>query len=110
MKKYSKALGAAAAILWIVFWITAVILQIAGDSRLMEAEMTRCAPPETTGLAAAEYPGIVDMTTGYLTGRTAEFQYTVTDSAGQNAPCFHDYEAAHMADCRALISLECKLV
>ena len=106
MKKYSKALGAAAAILWIVFWITAVILQIAGDGRLMEAEMTRCAPPETTGLAAAEYPGVVDMTTGYLTGRIPEFQYTVTDSAGQNAPCFHDYEAAHMADCRALISLD----
>ena len=77
MKKYSKAIGAAAAILWIMFWITAVILQIAGDGRLMEAEMMRCAPPETTGLAAAEYPGIVDMTTGYLTGRTAEFQYTV---------------------------------
>ena len=37
MKKYSKAIGAAAAILWIMFWITAVILQIAGDGRLMEA-------------------------------------------------------------------------
>jgi Predicted membrane protein len=106
VKKHSKAIGAAAAILWIVFWITAVILQIAGDGRLMETEMMRCAPPETTGLAAAEYPGVVDMTAGYLTGRIPEFQYTVTDSAGQNAPCFHDYEAAHMADCRALISLD----
>ena len=102
----SKAAGAAAAVLWIVFWITAVILQIAGNGALMSAEMLRCAPPETTGLAVEEYPGVAGMTTGYLTGRTAEFQYTVTDSAGQAAPCFRDYEAAHMADCRALISLD----
>ena len=106
MRKSSKTIGAAAAVLWIVFWITAVILWIAGDGGLIGTEMLRCAPPETTGLAAAEYPGVSGMTAGYLTGRTAEFQYTVTDSAGQKAPCFRDYEAAHMADCRALISLD----
>ena len=106
MKKHSKVLGAATSILWIVFWITTVILWIAGDGGLMETEMIRCAPPEMTGLAAEEYPGVGSMTAGYLTGRIAEFQYTVTDSAGQNAPCFHDYEAAHMEDCRDLIFLD----
>ena len=106
MRKPSKTIGAAAAVLWTVFWITAVILWIAGDGRLMETEMLRCAPPDTTGLAAAEYPGVSGMTAGYLTGRTDEFQYTVTDSAGHEVPCFRDYEASHMADCRRLIFLD----
>ena len=106
MRKQSKTAGALAAVLWTVFWITAVILWIAGDGGLMGAEMLRCAPPETTGLAASEYSGVSGMTAGYLIGRTDEFQYTVTDSAGLEAPCFRDYEAAHMADCRGLIFLD----
>ena len=104
--KRSQIAGALAAVLWTVFWITAVILWIAGDGGLMGTEMLRCAPPETTGLAAAEYPGVSGMTAGYLTGRTDEFQYTVTDSAGHEVPCFRDYEASHMADCRKLIFLD----
>ena len=104
--KRSQIAGALAAVLWTVFWITAVILWIAGDGGLMGTEMLRCAPPETTGMAAAEYPGVSGMTAAYLTGRTDEFQYTVTDSAGHEVPCFRDYEASHMADCRKLIFLD----
>ena len=104
--KRSQIAGALAAVLWTVFWITAVILWIAGDGGLMGTEMLRCAPPETAGMAAAEYPGVSGMTAAYLTGRTDEFQYTVTDSAGHEVPCFRDYEASHMADCRKLIFLD----
>ena len=104
--KRSQIAGALAAVLWTVFWITAVILWIAGDGGLMGTEMLRGAPPETTGMAAAEYPGVSGMTAAYLTGRTDEFQYTVTDSAGHEVPCFRDYEASHMADCRKLIFLD----
>ena len=104
--KRSQIAGALAAVLWTVFWITAVILWIAGDGGLMGTEMLRCAPPETTGMAAAEYPGVSGMTAAYLTGWTDEFQYTVTDSAGHEVPCFRDYEASHMADCQKLIFLD----
>ena len=101
-----KAAGAAAAVLWIVFGITAVILWMAGDGKLLASDMARFAPPEESGLPAAEYAGVGDMTARYLTGAAERFQYEYTDEDGRKVTCFHDYEEAHMADCRGLIRLD----
>ncbi len=103
MKRLS---GILAAILWILFGITGVIRWMAGDGELLAAEMLQEAPPEKTGLPEAEYPGVCRMTADYLTGGTADFQYTVPDGTGGETECFQEHEAAHMADCRELIRLD----
>ena len=105
MKRY-KAAGIIAAVLWIVFGITLVIRLMAGDGGLMAAEMLRAAPPEETGLPEKDYPGVGNMTADYLTGRTEAFQYVIQEGEGAGTVCFHDHEAAHMADCRGLIRLD----
>lgn len=97
-----KSAGMIAAILWIVFGITLAVRLIAGNGGLLAAEMLKAAPPEKTGLAEAYYPDVGAMTADYLTGRTETFQYVLPDGTA----CFHDYEAAHMADCRNLIRLD----
>ena len=101
-----KPLGLILALLWILFGITGVIWWMAGDGAFLAAEMLRFAPPEDTGLPAEEYPGMGDMIAGYLTGRAERFQYEITGSGEEPLRCFHDYEAAHMADCRGLIRLD----
>lgn len=99
------AAGAIAAALWLLAAVGGIIWWMAGDGRLMAREMERHAPPETTGLHAAEYAGVGEMTAGYLTGRAERFQYTFTDAEGNTLLCFQEHEAAHMADCRELILL-----
>ena len=99
------AAGAIAAALWLLAAAGGIIWRMAGDGRLMAREMGRHAPPETTGLPAAEYAGVGEMTAGYLTGRAERFQYTFTDAEGNTLLCFQEHEAAHMADCRELILL-----
>ena len=106
VKKRRKLIGAAAAVLWVLFGITGTVRWIAGDGGLMAAEMAACAPPESTGLPAAEYAGVCRMTAEYLTGRAERFQYSYADANGNTVLCFHDYEEAHMADCRGLIRLD----
>ena len=106
MKTLTRLAGMAAAICWIVFGITLVILLTAGDGGYLGYQMLKYAPPEVSRLPAAEYPGMGDMTAGYLTGRTERFQYTFTGASGETVTCFHDYEEAHMADCRELIRLD----
>ena len=101
-----KAAGVLAAILWIVFGITLVIRLMAGDGGLLAGEMLRAAPPEETGLPEKDYPGVGEMTADYLAGRTETFQYVIPEGEGAGTACFHDYEAAHMADCRGLIRLD----
>ena len=73
---------------------------------MLAAEMLQAAPPEYTGLAAEEYPGVGRMTADYLAGRTAVFQYAVPDGSCGETECFQAHEAAHMADCRELIRLD----
>ena len=99
-----KGAGIIAALAWILFGITLAIRLIAGDGGLLAAEMLRAAPPETTGLPAADYPGVGEMTAEYLTGRRDTFRYEPAGAAGTDV--FQPHEAAHMADCRALIRLD----
>ena len=106
VKKRRKLIGAAAAVLWILFGITGVIRWIAGDGAYLAAEMAACAAPEETGLPAEEYTGVGRMTADYLTGRGERFQYSYPDRNGNTILGFHDYEEAHMADCRGLIRLD----
>jgi len=101
-----KAAGIAAALCWILFGITAVIRFTAGDGGYLADRMLAAAPPPSTGLPEAEYPGVGRMIADYLTGREQVFQYTFADAEGNLFRCFHDYEAAHMADCRGLIRLD----
>ena len=103
--KRGLAAGAAAAAAALLFGVTAVIRLLAGDAAGMEAAMLRYAPPARTGLPASAYGDVAAMTTGYLTDRVPEFQYTRQEQ-GESVPAFHDYEAAHMADCRSLIRLD----
>ena len=98
--------GVLAAVCWIVFSITLIIFMIAGDGGYLAGEMLKYAPPEISRLPAEEYPGVGNMTAGYLTGRTERFQYEYIDVSGNTVACFHDYEEAHMADCRDLIRLD----
>ena len=106
MRRGSRAAGAGAAICWTLFVITLVIRLTAGNGGLLAAEMMENAPPERTGLPETEYPGVGEMTAGYLTGKRDEFQYTFTNVSGEEYVCFQPHEAAHMADCRGLILLD----
>ena len=106
MKKRTRLAGMTAAICWMVFGITLIILLTAGDGGYLGYQMLKYAPPEISRLPETEYPGMGDMTAGYLTGRTERFQYEFIDLSGKTVTCFHDYEEAHMADCRNLIRLD----
>ena len=101
-----KALGTMATLLWILFWITLVIRLMAGDGGMLAAEMLTAAPPEASGLPEKDYPGVCEMTAGYLTGKTESFQYVIPEGEGAGTACFRPNEAAHMADCRSLIHLD----
>lgn len=80
------------------------VYAIAGNGDLLAEKMLRYAPPERSGLPAAEYPGVGRMTADYLTGRQPVFQYTFSDGE-RTLVCFQAHEADHMADCRGLIRL-----
>ena len=86
--------------------ITGIIRGFAGSSALFLSEMERFAPPERTGLPAAEYPGMAAHIADYLAGRKEDFQYEVVLPEIGRRACFHDYELIHMADCRGLIRLD----
>ncbi len=63
---------------------------------LMYQLMTRCAPPETTGLPASQYEPVAKMITRYLqTGRNFQHTYVVD---GMEYVAFNAKEQAHMAD------------
>ena len=63
--------------------------------------MRHDAPPEAAGLPQERYPEAVEVITGYLSGRTDVFQL----AGPEGKLLFHDYEQAHMRDCRALFGL-----
>ncbi len=98
--------GIGAGLSALMLGITLIIRLIAGDAAGMASAMLRFAPPAATGLPEGAYPGIAEMITGYLTGAEAEFRWTALQPDGTPVSCFHDYEAAHMADCRGLIFLD----
>lgn len=103
--RLAKAAGLCLALLLILFSAAVSVYAIAGNGELLASEMLRCAPPEVTGLPAAEYAGVCRMTADYLTDRAAAFQYPYSDEKGNTFSCFQPHEAAHMADCRGLIRL-----
>ena len=105
MRKYSRAAGALAACMMILFWVTAVIRWIAGNGGLMASEMLRNAPPGDTGIPAEEYPAMGALTAAFLTG-TGRFQFARAGENGEEILYFHDYEEAHMRDVRDLIRLD----
>ena len=104
MSAGAKAAGVCLALVLILLALACAVYAMAADGSLLSAEMLRRAPPQTTGLPEAEYPGVGRMTAGYLTGKLPVFQYTF--SVGESTYlCFQEHEAAHMADCRGLILL-----
>lgn len=105
-RRGAAAAGAVMTLGLILGLVTGIIRLMAGSAAVMEAEMTRFAPPERTGLPAAEYPAMAAHIADYLAGRKASFQYTLTGGAGETLLCFHEYELRHMADCRGLIRLD----
>ena len=83
--------------------LLAVITHVCAKSPyLMYQLMTRCAPPETTGLPASEYAPVANMITRFLkTGRN--FQHTFVMD-GMEYVAFNAKEQAHMADVYSLFS------
>ena len=100
-----RLLGALAAVCWLLAGIAGLIRWMAGDAGLLQREMLRWAPPAASGLPEEAYAGVARMTADYLTGRTERFQYEWITPAGETVACFQPHEAAHMADCRGLITL-----
>lgn len=91
---------------WLVLLLAVAwtICAMAGNGELLAEGMLRHAPPEVTGLPAAEYPGVGRMIADYLTGKEPDFRYSFPDGE-RTRECFQEHEAAHMADCRDLIRL-----
>lgn len=87
-----------------VFAVALTIWLTAGNGEYLAWQMLRHAPAEVSGLPEEDYSGMGHMIADYLTGRTNGFQYVYVDETGRSVTCFHDYEAAHMADCRELIT------
>jgi integral membrane protein (TIGR01906 family) len=104
--RLTRIAGAFTAVLWMVFSVTLIIWLTAGNGEYLADEMLKNAPPEVSRLPEAEYPGVGDMTAGYLTGQTERFQYEYTGADGNTVACFQEHEEAHMADCRKLIRLD----
>ena len=86
--------------------LTAVINGLGASQGMMLSLMEQHAPAEKTGLPQEHYAPMAAMITGYLSGETDIFQYTFTDAQERRIDCFHDYEQQHMADCRALFTLD----
>ena len=98
-------IGGIAGAALLIFGILAIVCFLAESSEVMTREITRFAPPETTGLSADLYPEMGQHIAAFLRGEKASFQYTLPAGEGLVRPLFHDYELRHMADCRGLIAL-----
>lgn len=84
--------------------LAASVYLLGTNDALMGCLMERHAPPQATGLPAAEYPGIVRMIAGYLRGETAHFQYTYAIGSAE-CRAFNEKEQRHMADVQGLFHL-----
>ena len=98
----ARLTGFLLALALVLLALSGAVSAIAGNGDLLAGEMLRHAPPAATALPAAEYPGVGRMIAAYLTGKEPVFQYSF-ESGGNSYLCFQAHEAAHMADCRALI-------
>ncbi|MBQ2930786.1 MAG: TIGR01906 family membrane protein [Clostridia bacterium] len=96
----SRALVIFSTICLCVFLLAAITHLCAKSPYLMYQLMTHYAPPETTGLPAAEYAPVAKMITRYLqTGRNFQHTYVVD---GMEYVAFNAKEQAHMADVHSL--------
>ncbi|MBQ3485288.1 MAG: TIGR01906 family membrane protein [Clostridia bacterium] len=96
----SRALVIFSTICLCVFLLAAITHLCAKSPYLMYQLMTHYAPPETTGLPAAEYAPVVKMITRYLqTGRNFQHTYVVD---GVEYVAFNAKEQTHMADVHSL--------
>ena len=86
--------------------LSACLWVLGTNEALMTRWMLRCAPPAATTLPQDAYAPVCRLITGYLRGDAPEFQYRLTSAAGDEILLFHDYEQAHMADCRELFRLD----
>ncbi len=110
MRLTGRLLGAVLTLSVCLLILSAVIYAAGTDQRLMLHLMRVDAPPESTGLPASQYAGMAEMITAYLTDRTDTFQY-ILDMDGQGTwILFHDYEQAHMQDCKALFQLDMRIL
>ncbi len=113
MDRTKRRISAAAGfcLFWslMLFAVAITVYSMAGDGKLLAGEMRRFAPSGTSGLPDGEYPEMGRMIADYLTGRKQEFQYIYRNETGTETACFRPHEAAHMADCRGLISIAGKL-
>jgi len=82
----------------------AFILDNITDPGLMRSLMERYAPPETTGLPAAEYAPVTEMIHDYIHGESPFFQHIYTVNGTEYA-AFNQKEQQHMADVQQLFRL-----
>lgn len=88
--------------------LAASVYLLGTGSMTMRIVMERYAPPEDTGLPAAEYAPVVDMITRYLKGGSDAFQHVFTVDGAEYA-AFNAKEQHHMADVQDLFRL-CRFV
>ena len=104
----TKILAVFAALLLAVGLLAAAIYVPATASWIMRPLMERFAPPEETGLPAAEYGPVAEMITDYLNGGNDPFQHIFTANGTEYAS-FNQKEQQHMADVQDLFRL-CRFV
>ena len=104
---FSRLTGLLLALALILLALTGGIRVLATVPVVMERMMLRYAPPEATGLNAADYPETIRLLTDYL----GEWPGEHTDlPLAEAAARFHDYEWAHLKDCAALLRLDTSLL
>lgn len=92
------------ALLMSIALLAAAIYLPATEDWVMLPLMEHFAPPEDTGLPAAEYKPVVKMITGYLKGGNDAFQHIFTVNGTEYA-AFNQKEQHHMADVQDLFRL-----
>ncbi len=102
-----KLLSILLALILSTFLLTFAIL-VPVTNPIMLPLMKHFAPPEDTGLPAAEYPAVVDTITDYLAGWNGPFQHIFTVDGTEYA-AFTQKEQAHMKDVQDLFAL-CKWI
>jgi integral membrane protein (TIGR01906 family) len=100
----TRILAILAALLMSIGLLAAAIYVPATADWVMLPLMENYAPPENTGLPAAEYAPVADMITGYLRGGNDDFQHVFTVDGAEYA-AFNQKEQHHMADVQDLFRL-----
>lgn len=89
--------------------LCAITYSIAGSSGYMAQKFSVHADPGVTGLDPAEYPGLAQTITAYLTGHADAMQATLAIH-GEPREAFTQKELTHMRDVRGLLSLCLKVI